>query len=570
METDRWLRASKLVYELPKETFQEKFRQADAQARRDLLHARFRHDRAAFLRWCLPTVFDSPWNPYHLAVLARDKHHWARHTGTKKTLNLAPRGVGKSTLKKGDVAHSVCYGLRRFIIVVGPTQPDAAGWAATLRAWFSKRTELNAPMWDLYGPFKVTGNVLRFTVEGPLGKTTIRCASTATSLQGDNEETHRPDEVILDDWEDRKKVKNPELREQWQAKLNQEILKLGDRRRGVQVESNVTVNHPDQPSQRIREGKSPNVGWRVNEFPALFRWPDNMALWERCKRIYCDLTIGDPDVRETAARAFYEVYREEMDAGAEVLDPHAQPLFALFCMLWGEGRTAFYREMLHVVRVPGDSLYDSSTFARCRVEKDRLSGELVVVTSTGRRVPLSEMVSRTGRWDPAKGTKAGKGGRAGDFAALAVLLRDQHGYSYVVDCWLKRAPVSVQIEAAWRLAEKWGLTKFSLESNGFQYLIEEVFNPSRKKRKEAGLYHSLVLELDPSSENKEDRLAGMEPAITSQVIEFAQHLPPALFQAYDDFDGVPNSHHDDGPDAVQGAFARSGGMPPMMVEQRLR
>lgn len=107
------------------------------------------------------------------------------------------------------------------------------------------------------------------------------------------------------------------------------------------------------------------------------------------------------------------------------------------------------------------------------------------------------------------------------------------------------------------------------EEGVFQYLIDEVFRRDREKRKESGQFHTLRLELDPSTENKEERLAAMEPATTSGIIEFAEHLPPALFQGYNDFDGVPNGHHDDGEDAIQGAFARSGGMPPMMVQERI-
>tara|TARA_R110002012_G_scaffold213256_1_gene384376 strand:- start:59 stop:862 length:804 start_codon:yes stop_codon:yes gene_type:complete len=264
------------------------------------------------------------------------------------------------------------------------------------------------------------------------------------------------------------------------------------------------------------------------------------------------------------AEAFYLARKAAMDKGAEVLDPHAQPLFKLFTILWAEGRVAFYRELLHIIRVPGDRLFDSNTFARCTVETDKVTGELTVVTSKGARILLSDMVSRIARWDHAKGVPGG------DYAALAVLLRDRWGFAYVVDCFHARAPTSKQIEAAWRLAEKWGLSSISLESDGGQYLVDEIWVPQMEKRRLAKQFYQCTLTLSPARGNKEDRLATMEPVTSSSLIEFGAHLPPLAFQSYDDFDGEPNSHHDDGPDAIQGAYARSGGMPPMMSDTRIR
>ena len=529
----------------------------------EALRLRSRHQVGEFLRYTLPGVFAFPWNAFHKAVLSNPKHHWSEQTEVERRLNLAPRGVGKSTLKKGDVAHSIVYGLRRFIVVVAATKGDSESWASTLRGWFGTRTDDNAHLHDLYGPFTITGKQDRFTVTTRWGtKTTIWCASTSTSLQGANEETHRPDEVVLDDWESRKHVRSATQRAQWQQKLNSEILKLRDRARGAVFEANVTVNHPDSISQRIREGKEPNQGWEVREFPALFSWPERMDLWNKCKAIYLNLSLGK--LRKKAARAFYEAKRTLMDAGARVLDEAAQPLYALMEMIWCEGMGAFLQEMLHKVRGLGDSIFDSSRFVRCTVEHHPVHGTRITNGSTGKIIPLSAMRRRMARWDPSTGSPTG------DFASIAVILRDQDGYAYCVDCWLQQgARVSEQLKAAWRLAEKWGLSRISLESNGFQAVIDEVFRPQRAERKAKKQFYSLMLELDPSTGNKEDRLAGLEPALHGGILQLAGHLTPVLDQQIEDFDGIANSHHDDGHDALEGAFARSGGMPPAMSQHPL-
>ena len=529
----------------------------------EALRLRYRHQVGEFLRYTLPEVFKFDWNAYHRAVLSIEKNHWSEQTEVERRLNLAPRGVGKSTLKKGDVAHSIVYGLRRFIVVVATNQKESQGWAAALQMWFGERNADNARLHDLYGPFTISGPADKFTIETRWGtKTTIQCSSTSTSLQGANEKTHRPDEVVLDDWEDRKHVRSATQRAQWQVKLNSEILKLRDRARGAVFEANVTVNHPDSISQRIREGKDPNAGWDVREFPALFSWPDRMDLWDRAKTIYLNLSLGK--LRKKAARAFYEANRKLMDAGAKVLDAAAQPLYALFEMIWCEGLGAFLQEMLHKVRGLGDQIFDSTRFTRCVVEHHPVHGIRIHNGATKEVIPLHEMRRRVARWDPSTGSKGG------DYASIAVILRDKDGYAYCVDCWLKQGvPVSGQLEAAWALAEKWGLSAISLESNGFQAVIDEVFRPQRAARKELGKFHKLTLELDPSTGNKEDRLSGLEPALHSPILQIAQHVTPVLIQQIEDFDGIANSHKDDGHDALEGAFARSGGLPPQMRDHTL-
>lgn len=530
----------------------------------DLLRARFRFKRGEFLRFLLPSIYSSPWNAFHLAVLGNDKRHWSEQLRDSRALNLAPRGVGKSTLKKGDVAHSVCYGLRRFLVVVSATRDDAKGWAATLRQWFGPRDDSNAALHDLYGPFALSGEQQRFTIAGPEGPCTILCTSVNASVQGANELTHRPDEVILDDWEDRKRVRSQTQREGWSRKLREEILKLGDRQRGLITEACVTVNHPEQPSARIRRGDEGFAGWDVHEFPALLSWPEDLGLWNRAGRIFNDLTLGDVETREACALAFYEAHRAEMDQGAELLDPHLLPLFRCWLMIWAEGMSAFLREMQHKTQAPGEHLFDSRSFSRCQVSTDQ-AGALVVRLADGRKIAAASAHRKGARWDPAMGTQGG------DVAAIAVLLRDEHGYVAVVDCWRKVAPVSAQLAAAWTLAEKWGLTTISLESNGFQALIDQEFRRQREERKAAGQFWQLRLVLDASTGNKEDRLSTLEAPIAGGILQFAEHLDPDVFGEFDEFDGVPNSHQDGAHDAIEGAYARLKGRAPSMErEKRLR
>ncbi len=543
--------------------------QPDPRTRDDLLRARFRHDRVGFLRYTLPSVFPSAFDPFHLTVLGSAKQHWTAQLANERRLNLAPRGDGKSTITKGDLAHSIVYGLRRFVIVVAATQGDAKDWAHTLRAWFEQPSDATAELHRLYGPFWVTGEQHRFTVHGSWGKTTIWCASVRTSVQGANELTHRPDEVILDDWEDRKHVHSEAQRAAWKRKLQEEILKLGDRRRGLVVTANVTINHPDAPSACIRRDEDGFRGWEVREFPAILEWPTSAAkqLWEQCSRIYLRLSLGGPVERYQLARRFYQANQARMDEGARVLNPAMLSLFDCYVMIWQEGLAAFLREMQHVESVNLNGLFESSRFTRCRVELDPITREVVVINGQdGRRVPLSQMVRRLVRWDWARGTQAG------DDAALACILRDGFGYGYVVDGWLKRVPTTQQVAAAWAMCERWEVTHLSVETNQAQsILIDEVWPQSvvERQRHDPPLWTRAEAHAEPAVGNKEDELAALEPATTAGLLQFAVDLPPEGLAQFDAFDGVANSHRDDFHDAVARGWALTGGMPPRMGQSRV-
>ncbi len=546
------------------------FADADPQTRTDLLRARFRHDRRGFLCWCFPTVFDPTcFDAFHDAVLSRDKVHWSEIRANEKRLNLAPRGDGKSTIKKGDVAHSIAYGLRRFVVIICATQPDALDWSHTLRRWFAEPDESSAGLHDLYGPFVVTGGKTgpRFTVTGPAGPCTILCTSVNSSVQGVNELTHRPDEVILDDWEDRKKVHSETVRAAWKRKLTEEIGKLGDRRRGMTVEANVTINHTDAPSACIRRGDDGYRGWEVAEFPAILEWPTPEAkqLWAQCGRVFLNLALGSPSQRYTMAKRFYEANKARMDEGARVLNPGMISLFDCHVMIWEEGLAAFLREMQHVEQVNLDGLFDSKSFARCTVITDPVDGLAVINGVDNRRVALKDMVKRLVRWDWAAGAAGG------DYAALAVILRDAYGYGYVVDGWMRRAKTSTQVAAAWALCERWGVTHLSIETNQGQVILaDEVWPASVQARRDAGQWAAAIGYAEPSTGNKEAELAAIEPATTGGLLQFAvDRLPPEGMAQFDAFDGIKDSHKDDWHDAVARGWQRTGGMPPRMGQARV-
>jgi predicted phage terminase large subunit-like protein len=145
---------------------------------------------------------------------------------------------------------------------------------------------------------------------------------------------------------------------------------------------------------------------------------------------------------------------------------------------------------------------------------------------------------------------AGGGSRKGDYAAVATVGSDRQGYLYVLDIWMERAAPSRQVRALFDLHERWNYSLFGLETNCFQQLLLLPIEEERKRRREAGRSWQLPLEEVHHHENKEMRLARLEPLITHGWLRFCRHLPEVFWAQ---MEGFPRADHDDGLDALEGA-----------------
>lgn len=564
MHSPAWLAAARAVADLPPETFAARYAAlTDPEDQREALRMRFRYDRAGFLKFCFPDVFYLPWNPYHLWALSQPKvgwqDGWTPEQGiarpTVRRAIAAPRGIAKTTLSKGDLVHDIVYGLEGYILILSAGMGLSRGIAKHVRAMFLRK---GSPLDELYGPFTVVGGVDAFTVQvqerEPIG---VLAKSFATEIRGANDEAVRPTKVVVDDGEKKREVNNPEQRQKWWDYLHEDILKVGPKEGGLVTDWRGTVLHPESVLAQLLEAP----GWESRRWQSIISWPERTDLWEQCSRIWGNLRLGD--AREKAARAFYEANRAEMDRGAEVLDPVAEPLFALYQTIWSEGLASFLKEKQNEPVDPTRAIFHE--FQRCRVERDPKSGEIVVIASDGMRRRRSEL-RFAARWDPAMGTPDG------DYAAIAVVARDsvdngEQGYGYVVDAWLRKGKPSEQAEAAWMLAEKWGLSRIQLESNGFQSLVAEGWGRARRSRREAGQWWQTVIDEVPTTTDKKGRIASLEPHVKLGWLQFAEHLPAEVFQQFRQF---PSADHDDAPDAIHAAWVTLGGVLPSMSQDRIR
>lgn len=543
---------------MPSDDFSARWEAADPQTRADLLRARFRYDLEGFCRWCWPDRFDLPFNELHRSLFERsDCDDWQTRKANRATeldAVAAPRGFAKSTISSfAQVVHAIVYGTEAYVVLMSAGLSLSLSLSGDIRNVFMDE---DSPLAELYGPFDVKGVVSEWRVSvNDAPSVGVHASSFGSRIRGVKHPDRgiRPTLVLIDDGEDPHLVRNPVQRDKWWSFLVKDVLKLGSRSGGIRVQVRGTVLHTDSMLARTMQ----RPGWRTELWQAIESWPERADLWEQCREIWTDLTLGD--VREECARAFYEAHREEMNRGVKVLDPGSRDIYQLYEQIWGEGLPSFLQEMQNDPVDPNTALFVVDKMKRCRVAHDDRKGR-VVIAADGRVVPVSEL-RLSCRWDPSTGAATG------DYAAIAVLGRDKYGYTFVLDVWMRRASPSAQLNAAWTLAERWGLKRISLESNGFQDLVVEPFAREKAERQAKGEFWQLSIAEEPTSENKEGRIASLEPDVTNGWMQFSDLVPIEVLLQLQEF---PTGGHDDGPDAIQWAWKMLGGRPVGMGQNRLQ
>lgn len=543
-----WESEARWIARMPWLDFERLVSRSDPTTRADLLRARCRFDRETFCAWLWPDRFTRPLNAFQRSLLAEDKRPWTARTAPSRSAVAAPRGYAKSTIGTfAEIVHDIVHGLERFVLVIANHADLANDLVEDVRNALAEGEGARdgSPLRELYGTPALSGGRSDFTVRFP-GRPSIRvrAASFGGQVRGVKHEGVRPTKVIIDDGEHSDRVRSAEQRAKTWKYIHDDILKVGDRRTVYQMRG--TVLHPEAALAKLLD----HPGWTSARWQAVRRWPDRLDLWERCRQSWADLR--DPD-RAATARAFYDANRAAMDAGAEVLDPIAEPLFDLFVMVWAEGRAAFEREKQNNPRDPSSSRFDTSRFARCAVERG--PDGVHVRAADGRRVPLAQLV-RVAHLDPALGKGAGvPGGQEGDFAAIAIIGRERGpdgalGYGYLLDGWLARATTDQQLAALLQLARVWGFGAVQVEANGFQALVARDL-----ARLVAAERITLQAVPDVSKLPKDVRIGSLEVPLGHAWLQIAGHVPAAALAQFADW---PDGDHDDFPDAVEGAWRFSG------------
>jgi predicted phage terminase large subunit-like protein len=250
-----------------------------------------------------------------------------------------------------------------------------------------------------------------------------------------------------------------------------------------------------------------------------------MDLWREWKEILHD--HYDP-LKEVRAEEFFNAHQAEMeDEACLPLWPAKEPLYALMSLWASVGDAAFRSEKMNDPSDPSASEWPSEYFDRKTIWFEEWPSDLTV---------------RTIFLDPSKGADA----KHGDYSAIVLYGRDKWGVEYV-EADLERRGVDKMCSDLLTHARRFVPDRIGLEANGFQDLLAA---PLREAAKKEGM--DLPLILVTNSVNKAVRIRRLTSPLSQGKLRFKRRSPGTQL-LLDQLRDFPNSKHDDGPDAAEGA-----------------
>ncbi len=458
--------------------------------------------------------------PHHFRLPPSSMHRWLAfqldrmhgRRGTKLNV-LAPRGSAKSTL--ASLAYVLRGALSRqepYIWIVSDTRHQACAHLENVKAELEDNPLLAAdyPQAVGRGPIWRMGTiVLRNGVK-------IEALGAGQRMRGRRYRADRPTLIICDDLQNDSHIQSAQARQRSRLWFHGTLMKAGSPQ--TNIVHLATALHREALALELHR----TAGWTSRIFQSICRWPDNQGLWEVWESLYTNPTLPNA---EAEARRFFQTHRQAMLAGARVLWPEYEDLYALMCMRAESGRAAFEREKQNSPINPDlcewpEEYFEEAIWFDCWPQNLRL-----VVMAL----------------DPSKGADA----RRGDYSAFVWVGVDRQGIVYVqADLARRSAPeiVAQGVELVRRVRPE----LLGIESNQFQELFGAEFE---RQFRQAGLWSVRLLMVE-NRVNKEVRIRRLGPLLAQRRLRFKADCPLTrlLVSQLRDF---PLGDHDDGPDALE-------------------
>jgi predicted phage terminase large subunit-like protein len=465
-------------------------------------------------RCLLPAYFRLAPSRMHL-WLSDELDRLAEARGTRLNA-LGPRGSAKSTL--GTLAYvlrAAVEGREPYIWIVS----DTIGQAVTHLGHVKAELEENALLHAYYPATSGRGKVWRTdAIELPNG-TMVEAYGTGQRLRGRRRRQHRPSLIVCDDLQNDEHIESAYQREASRDWFHSALLKAGDGR--TNVVNFATALYRDALAMELHRAP----GWRSRLFRAIEAWPERMDLWAEWEEFYSD--ADDADGRGMAWE-FFQENREAMLAGAELLWPEHEDLYALMRMRVEEGRTTFEREKQNSPIDP----------TKCEWPEGYFGNHIWF------KAWPQELVVRALALDPSKGADS----RHGDYSAYALVGIDRHDTVYV-EADLARRPTPEMVEAGVRICDRFNPDAFGVEANQYQDLLQGEFQRAFRER-HMRLRRPLKIE---NYTNKLVRIRKLGPYLSQRRIRFLSKSASTQMLV-DQLRDFPLGAHDDGPDALEMAI----------------
>jgi len=460
--------------------------------------------------------------PHYFTCAPSSFHQWlagklnSLHANRGQRINLlAPRGAAKSTwISQSYPLYCGLEHLEPFIIITSDTGGQAEKYLDAIKAELTDNEQIARDYPHVFGK----GPVWRADAIELRNGVRIETLGTGSKVRGRKHRQFRPRLIIVDDPQNVSHIISPLQRSRSMMWLKNDVANAGE------PETNIIVAGTALHADGIVCSLQSTPGWHSALFRSIMTWPERMDLWEKCYAILRD--YDDPN-RDERAEQFYRDNRAEMDAGASVLWPEREPLYALMVKRASIGETAFLFEHQNEPTDPSACEWPPACFQHGAFWFDDWPEKLVV---------------RTLFLDPSKGAHD----KQGDYSAYVRYGRDGSGVEYV-DADLQRRGVDQIVADGIEHVRQWNPDGFGVEGNAFQDLLAPLFRArAAELRVEMPSLH-----LFTNTVNKLVRIRRLTEPLTQRKMRFRRTRGTQLL--VEQLRQFPNAANDDGPDALEGA-----------------
>lgn len=438
---------------------------------------------------------------------------------TNVAWSVGRRHAKTAYLSNSYLCHQVVYRLQKYIVEVSETT-DVAG---DFIKWTVNQLKFNEKLREDFGELlhpkpsmnEVDNKYEFITSTG----TKVEAKGIGTQMRGLRHLSERPGLFILDDLESAENTNTPELRAKnlhWFRSEMLEALGFG----GMCIYMG-TIVHYDSLLNHVLTKRKDFVS---RKFPAILSWSEREDLWEEWRKIY---NSDDPEAKDKAD-SFYEINKEEMLRGTEVLWPQMYSYKYFMEKRENIGARAFNQEYL------GNPVDEESQIFKPE--------EFVYFTD-------AEIEDKP--LDYYCGVDFAMGKEKGDYSAIITVGRSPNGIFYVVDTFIERVHPDVLLDKVVEKALKYQYEAISVEAQMAQEWFADKLGEALQRN---GYPASTRLKQIKQRTRKALRIESLLPDIQSGRIRFKrdQRLLLEMFELY------PNHNFDDGPDATHLAISAAG------------
>lgn len=289
-----------------------------------------------------PAAFPLPFSADHKAALAKLQEA-IRHDG--RFALAMPRGSGKTTMVIWSLLWAICYGLRRYIVIIAADMDAAKSLLDAVKSQLETNPLLFADFPELCAPARKIDGVAqranRLHVDGVnlemvWSTRRIVCATVtgvpssgvrveAYGLEGrlrgafhqhDDGRIDRPDFAILDDPQSDQDARSTTEVAKREKLIQSAVMGLAGPGRRIAAVMPCTVICPDDLADRMLNPER-NPDWQSLRCKLVYEWPAAAEMWATYAETRREAQLGGDPAAESAT-SYYRSNRKAMDAGSRV------------------------------------------------------------------------------------------------------------------------------------------------------------------------------------------------------------------------------------------------------------